>query len=304
MNQQQIESLKQDYLDYLQNNENEVFNLRHFFKILNITNDKEKKEIAKMVYKDFNYANLSFSSRKGESTIITKITPNLRKLVDNNHLDFDEQRNIVKLTKANSIIIEKLILNDDNYFPFSKIIYDYYEKNKVQKNIDNALFAVVREIDRDNSTNVWRYKENRTNFNKAISYMSNPQNNFFIRLEKGEISLPDELVDICTTGLKSLSSKICKYLSEWMFPNKDSYYINDKFVRRTVLFYLDYYDLEKKVNDKSIKSSRQVDDLSYESLFYLLDELRKKASYTHKDGGLTKSELDHILWYCYKSFKA
>ena len=44
-------------------------------------------------------------------------------------------------------------------FSFSQIIFNYFGYNNVINNNKMALFAVIREIDRDNNTNVWRYKK-------------------------------------------------------------------------------------------------------------------------------------------------
>ncbi len=206
------------------------------------------------------------------------------------------QDKLVLLTKKNAKIIEKLVCNDDDYFPFAQKLFDYYGFGRVQENKDKSLFAVVREIDRDNSTNVWRYRTNRDSFNNMISYITESKNNFFGRLEKGETTLPDLIVDQCGTGLKSLSSKVCKYLCEFAF-QKDNYYINDRIVRHILLFYLDFY----RIDHSDINSVYAVDKMEYQTLYGWLSKLHKARNETYKDK-ITKSELDHILWYCYKSF--
>lgn len=203
---------------------------------------------------------------------------------------------IVLLTKENADIIENLIENDDSYLPFSKMIFDYLGVNKVKNNIDKALFMVAREIDRDNNTNVWRYKKNRKSFYNMISYIMNPDNKFWARLESGDITLPDEIVDKCGNNLKSLSSKICKYLCEFVY-EKDNYYINDSYVRAMLLFYLDCYGIEHS----KLKSIDTVNHLTYIELYGLLEKLHIARENRHNDK-ITKSELDHIMWYCYKSF--
>lgn len=303
MNEEEKENFKYDVLETLYQNDVDL-NLTGLYHILNINKDKEKKTIAMDTYKEYNHATLNYSKKKGakDNPKIENITPKLKSLIDNNDIDFEEKYNIVKLTKGNAKIIEKLIKNDDDYFPFASILFQYYGKKRVIVNKNKALFAVIRQIDRDNNTNVWRYKQNRNNFNNMILYISNPENNFFDKLKKGEKTLPDDIVNACGTGLKSLASKVCKYLSKWMF-NKDNYYINDKVVRHVLLFYLDYYKVDKTLNGKELNNSRQIDKLSYESFFDFLNRLNTKAKEKHNDVGLTKNELDHILWYCYKSFK-
>ena len=218
-------------------------------------------------------------------------------LIKNNNIEVGNGENpIVLLTEENAKIIENLIENDDDYFPFSKVIFDYYGINKIKDNTDKSLFAVVREIDRDNNTNVWRYKKNRNNFHNMILYIMNPTSNFWGRLESGDIKLPDEIVSQCGTGLKSLSSKICKYLSEFAF-KKDNYYINDSYIRAMLLFYLDYYGVEHS----ELKSIEKANNLTYTELYCWLKKLHNARDNKHNDK-ITKSELDHILWYCYKSF--
>ncbi|MBR2590206.1 MAG: hypothetical protein IKE65_04710 [Clostridia bacterium] len=215
------------------------------------------------------------------------------KFVSENDLIVEDK--IILLTKENAKIVEKLIRNDDDYFPFSQKIFDYYGLDQVKNNSNKALFAVIREIDRDNSTNVWRYKTNRDSFYKMVSYITAPENDFFVKLEKGETELPDS-INQCGSGLKSLSSKVCKYLCDFAF-KKDNYYINDSIVRRMLLFYLDYYNIEHS----ELKSSCQVDQLDYKTLHNWLLQLHSARNTKYNDE-ITKSELDHILWYCYKSF--
>ena len=130
--------------------------------------------------------------------------------------------------------------------------------------------------------------------------MSNPANDFWKRLKDGDEKLPDELSsnNVGTTAVKSLSSKICKYLSEEMY-GKDNYYINDKFIRHALLFYLDYYGVNHNKTSNYLDGKAR----SYADLYSLLAELHKERDKKHNDGKITKSELDHIIWYCYKSFK-
>lgn len=97
-------------------------------------------------------------------------------LINDNCLSTDGK--IVLLTKDNARIVEELIKNDDDYFPFSQTLFEHYGINKIQHNAEKSLFAVAREIDRDNSTNVWRYKTNRNSFYNMISFISNPKNHF------------------------------------------------------------------------------------------------------------------------------
>lgn len=296
---ERIEAIIKEYLESTSSEEGYSFNdIKNNLEI--DTRDKDKIKEAKNIFKNLTKVKLNYSDNKG-CTRIEKITETLKKIINENQLDFDKENNIVLLTRKNADKIEQAIKNDDNYYPFAKTIFDHLGFPAIQANSNRELFAVIREIDRDNSTNVWRY--NRNSINEIVKYISNKENKFYEKLEKGEKNLPDEL-NKCGPGLKSLSSKVCKYLCEFAY-HKDNYYINDTFVRHALLFYLKYYDAPMPTKGrKKITSSGQVDsnDFTYEELFNALDNLNKKRKERHEDGDITKSELDHILWYCYKSF--
>ena len=66
------------------------------------------------------------------------------KFVSDNGLTVD--RKIVLLTKQNAEIVENLIRNDDDYFPFSQKLFNYYGINQIKDNTGKSLFAVVREM--------------------------------------------------------------------------------------------------------------------------------------------------------------
>lgn len=299
-------SIYDDTISLLENGNG--YSIKDIYKELGINgeNNKEQRREAKRAFDDFMSAPLRYSVKKG-NTKISRRSKALEKLVREKHLDFDEKNNIVRLTKKNAKIINGLIKSDPDYVPFAKYLYLFFGKGKVKRNTDNALFTVIREIDRDNSTNVWRYKRNRDNFNRVIKYITDPKNEFFKKLRDGNTDLPDLLAreDVGGSAVKSLSSKICKYLSEYMF-NADSYYINDSFIRHALLFYLDYYKTDHKLkNGKQIDSTNGkngVDSLSYDDLYGLLNKL-KDAAGRIEGQNIKKSELDHIIWYCYKSFK-
>lgn len=305
MDQKTKKSIEDEITDLLQiNSEYKFSEIKPLLKL----KTKEDNHEAKKIYKELTSVKLKYSNRKNGCTTIPEITKKLRTLIDENKLDFDKKNNLILLTKKNAEKIESLIANDPDYFPFAKTIFDKFGSQKVKNNTDMALFAVIREIDRDNSTNVWRYNKNRESFNKAIDYISNRKNKFFKQLKDGENKLPDTLCEKCGPGLKSLSSKICKYLCEFVNHSNghnDNYYINDKYIRHALPFYLKYYKVDvKKLLGEEIKTSNQIDNFEYVKLFKLLEELNKKSALYHDQERLTRNELDHIIWYCYKSFNS
>lgn len=216
--------------------------------------------------------------------------------------------NVVEISKSNSCIIEADInKNPDFNSHFTKKICQYHlarlqgNQSDLQKDKE-AIHDIVRMIDIENSTNAWRYKTNQ--LDKMVDYMVDPRNGFWDALKKGNIDLVEKLrkssgATAQTDGPKSLASKICKYCSE-IFYSLDHYYINDKVIRHVLPYYFYYYANQKSVKfnlnfsiDKMTEA--QFNNASYEDLFKWLDELKSKTCPC-----LTKNELDHILWYCYR----
>lgn len=227
----------------------------------------------------------------------------LDSLVTQNNIEMDRMNNLVKLTKSNSRIIEDLIRNDYGYIPFAYMIYNQLcsENRGSFPNTTYAWTALVRIIDLDNSTQVWRF--HRPVFHKIIDYVVDPSNNFIDRLSRGEVSLVDEIKNsMQSVDIKSLPSKICKYTSEYMNFG-DNYFINDYYVRNMLPFYLDYYRVDWRNicdgNRLATKTHREA--LPYQVLHSLLNALLEKVNENEQEQ-LTKNELDHIIWYCYKNY--
>lgn len=289
-----------------------------------INNNKSFDKFLKIIQKKFNESKLKYNGHNGKNycVIINKLSPVFEEIKNNKALEISKT-NIVLLTKNNAKYIENEIKNDFNYIPFAKIIFEYYKGlygiEGIKENKDNCLIAIIREIDRDNSTNVWRYG-NAQSIKDVVAYITDPKNNFFKWLKQSDYALPDD-IQKDNKGIYSLSSKICKYLHEYMYNknttgyNSTGYYINDKYIRHALLFYLDFYCTylgdkesdkykESLKNDKIITSSK-VDKLCVAKIYEMLQELHrlsdKQADAMHTDK-LTKNELDHIIWYCYKSF--
>lgn len=206
---------------------------------------------------------------------------------------------VVEINKTNSRIIERAIKTNPSYNAnFTKKIYEYYcckfrgTFPKTGKNAKEPITDLIRMIDLENSTNVWRYKKNRMHLINMVNYIIDSNNNFWDRLDRGDTSLVNDLKKASkatTDGPKSLASKTCKYFSE-MFFGKDNYFINDNVVRHVLPYYLDYYGITPEKNTKTY-----FDNLDYEDLHDYLEQLRIKVNPT-----LTKSDVDHIMWYCYR----
>lgn len=164
---------------------------------------------------------------------------------------------------------------------------EYYENcgKSLKDYFYDEVYGILKRISSANST--------RTP-NKDIcviaEYILNNRTVFLSRLNSGDIGLVEELVEI--DGLKrrevSFASKVCEYLSELEF-GKAQYVISDSVIRRILPYYLAYYDIP-------CKKGLSVENISYSELADLILKLLQKIPEK-----LDCSELDRILWYCYKN---
>ncbi|MFA6781016.1 MAG: hypothetical protein WCR77_02335, partial [Bacilli bacterium] len=124
-------------------------------------------------------------------------------------------------------------------------------------------------------------------------YICDTSNNFLKRLEDGEPKLVDDMLIYLMHSNqrkdKSLVSKVCKYLNEWKY-GKDSYTINDSFIRGALPYYLAYHKI-----DKSLWKNKKIEEMSYADFFNLFDELKNVFP------DLNRHQLDHLIWYSYKN---
>ena len=209
---------------------------------------------------------------------------------------------VVKINKHNSDIIEHDINQNGSYNSFfTKKIYMYYlsiNHGNFPRYDMTAITDLIRMIDLENSTNIWRYKNKRPFITNMVDYIINKNTNFWDRLAKGDPILVDDLRSASkakTEGPKSLASKICKYFSE-LFYGKDNYYINDTVVRHVLPYYLNYYGLNLRKKTKS-----HFEHLSYVDLYNYMDKIKEKVNNSLTiNNSLTKSNIDHIMWYCYR----
>lgn len=213
------------------------------------------------------------------------------------------------LDDHNSEIIEREIQEDDGYIQFTKMIVEYYKtkNHKVFPEYDeDAVKAVVRMIDTENSTNVWRF--NREKLLNMVAYIVKRENKFWKELISSNKVVRKKLVKKLAKAAQgqditedqeegaqpnSLASKVCKYFAQYIKGDKDTnlYFINDSFVRHTLRYYYHFY-CKKDLNKTDIEN------YEYDQLFDKLDEIYKKAK---KTSHITRGRMDHIMWYCYKN---
>ena len=122
---------------------------------------------------------------------------------------------------------------------------------------------------------------------------ADPAINFLKYLKEGCPELVDELlkrlIDLGNRKEKSLVSKLCRYLNEWIYDDC-AYTINDSVVRAILPYYLAYYKI-----DRAMWHGKRLEDLSYVEFYKIFTALRDCVP------ELNNHQLDHLIWYAYKN---
>lgn len=197
---------------------------------------------------------------------------------------------IVELTENNSNIIENEIINNPRYpLNVQNIVNESFDFLNI-----NLVDEAVRTIDKDNYTFA---KTRPGSIEEIVSFITNSINDFEAKVKRGDTSLIDELINSKTINKeKSLCSKVCKYMNEYTQENHFDYFINDSVVRAMLPYYLRYYENEELLRKVDTLEKRK--SITYLDLFACLEWL-----FVNHSSNLTRSKLDHILWYSYKSYK-
>lgn len=193
---------------------------------------------------------------------------------------------MVQLTKENSEIVERCIANDPKYQSNGKTIMkqllstgDYSKE---------AYYQIIKCIANENST-----RTSNETISCLATYCAGYSDRFLDRLKTGEIELVDDISRYLTNSgrrkEKSLASKLCRYLNEWLFDDC-AYTINDSVVRAILPYYLAYYKI-----DHNLWYGIDFEALSYKDFYSLFSKLRDKVEV------LNNHQLDHLIWYSYKN---
>ena len=215
-------------------------------------------------------------------------------------------KNVVALTKNNANEINKIIKADPTYnVGLAETTFNLLKADRVLlENNKEALYVLLREIDIDNSTQMFRFDKSLP-FNEMVSYIQDPNNKFFDKLldPNGFKYLPEELAAQIKSSDKkhSLPSKICKYLLEFLSTpkNTDKYFISDKVVRKMLIVYLNAYGIQNE-----LRGLGSGENLSYKEYFDYLKKLQDKVNHgldSSDPNYMDKHDIDHIIWYSYKS---
>lgn len=151
-----------------------------------------------------------------------------------------------------------------------------------------AYYEIINRIATENST-----RTSKETMKCLAAYCANPDNNFLSRVESGDQHLVDamlrHLVQNGSRKDKSLVSKVCRYLNEWLYGGC-AYTINDSVVRAVLPYYLAYYKI-----DRNLWQNKNFEKLSYAEFYEIFSAVRDEVKV------LNNHQLDHLIWYAYKS---
>lgn len=123
-------------------------------------------------------------------------------------------------------------------------------------------------------------------------YIYQNKADFIKKLQNGDISLVDELLNVKTPRReKSLVSKICSYLCQYEF-NEFHFVIIDSIVCEVLPYYLKCYGVDERSLKKS--KTKKIANCSYSEVYSMLSALRNELPEK-----LSLYEIDQILWYFY-----
>ena len=220
---------------------------------------------------------------------------------------------LVDLTEENSKIVEKQIplgivgkgryTLAKRYLPTAYILYMSLCPGGIPAMFSftnrSHVVSVVKQIDSDNGT-LDHKNHHDSAINSFSDFIVNPANDFLLKLNgtiKDIKQLVADLKASCTAyNANSLASKVCKYFHEYRYGH-DKFFINDSVVRSVLPYYLDAYGIKH-----GLSNAKQFDALSYSDLYDLLDALYSKIPPFKCGRAMTKTEFDHILWYCYRNY--
>jgi len=193
---------------------------------------------------------------------------------------------MVCLNKHNSSIVEDYIAKDPAYQIKGRTLVEQHFKAGDYS--EAAYLEVIRCIATENST-----RTSTETMKCLAAYCTDRSNRFLERIQNGDQELVDDmlqhLIENSSRKDKSLVSKVCRYLNEWLFAGCE-YTINDSVVRAIIPYYLAYYNIDRK-----LWVGKKFDDLSYIEFYRIYSALRAKVS------ELNNHQLDHLIWYAYKN---
>lgn len=193
---------------------------------------------------------------------------------------------MVCLNKHNSDIVEECIKYDPIYQSKGKAIMErYFGAGDYSP---EAYYEIINRIATENST-----RTSKKTMEILANYCADTSKGVLERLQGGCPQLVDDMlqhmIDHGGRRDKSLASKVCRYLNEWLYGGC-AYTINDSVVRAVLPYYLAFYEV-----DKMLWKNKDFEELCYVEFYHIFSALREQV------GVLNNHQLDHLIWYTYKS---
>lgn len=214
-----------------------------------------------------------------EEELLLTVPDNLLGLTKDEYL-------MVQLTKENSDIVEACIAVDPAYQSKGKAIMEGYF-NAGDYSLE-AYYDIINRIATENYT-----RTSKETMECMAAYCADPAKKFLARIKEGDQELVDALLQhLVQNGSrkdKSLASKLCRYLNEWLFGGC-AYTINDSVVRAILPYYLAYYKI-----DRRLWQGKNFEKLSYMEFYSIFSAVRDEVKV------LNNHQLDHLIWYAYKN---
>ena len=205
---------------------------------------------------------------------------------------------LAELTERNADIVIATIENDPKYLEKAREVFRRIAgalplfKPSASGNIDcddlynnftsAQMYDIVRQIKIDNKI----IGCPNSQIELIRNFIMDRSNHFFCRNLRGDLSLVEDLNNFLgTSGTRrewSLSSKICKFLNNYLY-GKDDYFIYDSVVLRLLPRYRAAYGLPPMSVDY------------YTDFYAALEDLRSRVCPT-----LTRRQIDQIIWYTNK----
>lgn len=193
---------------------------------------------------------------------------------------------MVRLNKHNSDIVEGCIAKDPAYQSKGKAIME--NRFRTGDYSTEAFYEIVNRIATENST-----RTSKETMQCIAAYCADSNTHFLDRIKAGDQRLVDDLLQhLIKNGSrkdKSLASKICRYVNEWLYGSCD-FTINDSVVRAIMPYYLAYYKI-----DRNLWYNKNFEELSYLEFYQLFNAMREHVA------ELNNHQLDHLIWYAYKN---
>lgn len=226
------------------------------------------------------------------------------------HIQFNTQ-SIAALTRKNADFIEAVVELDSNYGKDKT--EDWFKKMLKGGDFKKCLSEAITEIDKINSTRLEAGVNGRNEMVKRVLSLCNNVEDLKRELLK-EFSANDEkhILYKLTDKIKaknrdgyrynlSFATKFCSYASQFLEIG-DNYSKYDSVVAKCLPLYSECYLKGKTAKNHFLVKQHKNDLESRLSLYatYSAYINRIMALIKADNINLTRSELDHIIWYCFK----